>query len=342
MTTTITTFGCRRRASTRWIVADSSGGAVTIAIRSVTWARAEVVSRIASSTSRCSCGSSSSTPVPTAPLGARLEQQVDVAAVAGVGGHAPGRGVRVGQESGLLERGELRSHRRGPPLEPLAARRSPSTRPACRSPGRRRRPAAESALGVPKARLDSRKRQKTGGFAGAAHVPSRIGTIRAHGADQSRSSASALRITWLSPWAATVSMTTRSPPASLTVPVTTISGLGDAHAAELDGEALQRLRVAAGDGVVGPRDEAHHVEPVEDVAGEANRPGELGVDVDRVEVARGPRVAVGQVLVRGDAAARGSGRRPSGRPSHTPLTMLVQTPRTTWSPSWLTDVDSKT
>jgi hypothetical protein len=62
ITTTITTFGCRRNASTRWIVADSSGGAVTRAIRSVTSASAALVSRIASSTSRRSRESSNPAP----------------------------------------------------------------------------------------------------------------------------------------------------------------------------------------------------------------------------------------------------------------------------------------
>ena len=61
---TTTLVGCRRSTSTRWIVAATlGGGAVAIATRSVTWASAAVVSRIASSTSRRSRESSSSTRV---------------------------------------------------------------------------------------------------------------------------------------------------------------------------------------------------------------------------------------------------------------------------------------
>ncbi len=53
--------GASCRTSTRWIVAPMlGGGAVAIATRSVTWARAVVVSRIASSTSRRRRESSSS------------------------------------------------------------------------------------------------------------------------------------------------------------------------------------------------------------------------------------------------------------------------------------------
>ncbi len=52
ITTTITTFGCSRSTSMRWIVAVCSGGAVTSATRSVTWESVVVVSRIATSTSR--------------------------------------------------------------------------------------------------------------------------------------------------------------------------------------------------------------------------------------------------------------------------------------------------
>ena len=60
---TTTLFGCSGSTSTRWIVAARLGcGAVAIATRSVTWARAVVVSRIAASTSRRRRESSSSTP----------------------------------------------------------------------------------------------------------------------------------------------------------------------------------------------------------------------------------------------------------------------------------------
>ena len=139
------------------------------------------------------------------------------------------------------------------------------------------------------------------------------------------------------------------PPCSATVSTTTVLAgllhgarhgdllLGHAHAAELDGEALQRARVAAGGGHVGARHLRHPVEAVEDVARQADLLGELVVDVDRVEVARGAGVPVRQVLVRrdlqlGDLIALG----------HTPLTMLVQVPRTTSSPFWLVETDSNT
>ena len=68
--------------------------------------------------------------------------------------------------------------------------------------------------------------------------------------------------------------------------------------------------------------------------GQADLLGELGVDVDRVEVARRARVAVRQVLVRRDLQLDLS--------TKTPLTMLVHVPRTTSWPSWFVDTDSNT
>ena len=55
--TTAMTRGCRRSTSIRWIVAVLTGGAVASASRSFAWARAAVVSRSASSTSRRACSS---------------------------------------------------------------------------------------------------------------------------------------------------------------------------------------------------------------------------------------------------------------------------------------------
>ena len=129
----------------------------------------------------------------------------------------------------------------------------------------------------------------------------------------------------LSPCAASVS--TDDP-----VAVDRLDGAGDddlllrqPHPAELDREPLQRPRIAAGERCgVGSGDEAHRVEAVEDVARQADRLRELVVDVDRVEVARGARVAVRQVLVRRDPQLRDRVSRRSSRPSQTPLTMLVQ------------------
>ncbi len=64
--------------------------------------------------------------------------------------------------------------------------------------------------------------------------------------------------------------------------------------------------------------------------------GEVLVDVDRVEVARGARVAVREVLVGRDLELH------LHRHCQAPLTMLVQVPRTTSWPSWLRDTDSNT
>src|SRR3954447_10361082 len=75
--------------------------------------------------------------------------------------------------------------------------------------------------------------------------------------------------------------------------------LGDPHAPELDRQAPQRARIARRLGVR-PGDLRHRVEAVEDVAGQAHSLRELGIDVDRVEVARRARVAVREVFVRGD------------------------------------------
>src|SRR5487761_971256 len=76
--------------------------------------------------------------------------------------------------------------------------------------------------------------------------------------------------------------------------------LGDAHAAELDGQPLQRGGAAGGLGLRA-RNLRHGPETVQDPPGKTNRFGELLVDVDRVEVAGRSRITVGQVLVGGDA-----------------------------------------
>src|SRR6188472_4029201 len=97
--------------------------------------------------------------------------------------------------------------------------------------------------------------------------------------------------------------------------------LREAHPAELDGEAPERARVASGGVRAGPRHLGHRVEAVQDVRRESDLLRELGVDVDRVEVARRARVAVREVLVRRDLELDLHGQ--------TPLTMFVQVPRTT-------------
>lgn len=58
MTTTITVRGCSTRTSTCRTVAVETGGAVTTASRSVTADSVSLVTRIASSTSRCTSSSS--------------------------------------------------------------------------------------------------------------------------------------------------------------------------------------------------------------------------------------------------------------------------------------------
>src|SRR6185436_5103789 len=98
-----------------------------------------------------------------------------------------------------------------------------------------------------------------------------------------------------------------------------------AHAAELNREPLQAARVAPGRVGAGARDLGHRPEAVQDRRREPDLLGELAVDVDRVEVAGRARVPVRQVLV---------GRDLQLDVHETPLTMLVQVPRTTSWPSW--------
>src|SRR4029077_11439839 len=62
-------------------------------------------------------------------------------------------------------------------------------------------------------------------------------------------------------------------------------GLRRTHATKLDREAFHRARIAANRFGAGTGDEAHHVEAVQDRIGQPDRFRELGVDVDRVEVA---------------------------------------------------------
>src|SRR5436853_746796 len=117
--------------------------------------------------------------------------------------------------------------------------------------------------------------------------------------------------------------------------------LGDAHPTHLHREALQRPRVAVGEGRVGFRHQPHRVEAVEDVPRQPDGFRELVVDVDRVEVTRGAGVAVRQVLVRGDPQLRDLVACVQSH-LHTPLTISVQVPRATWPPSWLTLLVSNT
>ena len=75
-------------------------------------------------------------------------------------------------------------------------------------------------------------------------------------------------------------------------------------------------------------------------AGQADGLCELGVDVDRVEVARRARVAVRQVLVGSDLQL--GIWSPGDSLDSASSTMLVQVPRATSAPSWFFDTDSNT
>ena len=77
--------------------------------------------------------------------------------------------------------------------------------------------------------------------------------------------------------------------------------------------------------------------------GRPDRLGVLGVDVDRVEVSGGARVAVRDVLVGSHAQCRNLGAGLELGVGHqAPLTMLVQVPFTVVWPSWFLDSDSNT
>ena len=104
ITTTITTRGCSCSTSTWRISAVSSGGAVTTASRLVTCDIISVVLRSAASTSLRTCDRS----IGSAGRAQRLLQQlVGVEPVAGVGGHPPGRRVRVAEQAARLQLGQL-------------------------------------------------------------------------------------------------------------------------------------------------------------------------------------------------------------------------------------------
>ena len=117
---------------------------------------------------------------------------------------------------------------------------------------------------------------------------------------------------------------------------TTISFSSIADAAELDLEALEPVGTAELLRVR-PCDLRHRVQAVQDPAGQPDLPGELLVDVDRVEVARCAGVADGHIAVRGDLEleliALGSSLA---------LTMLVQVPVQTVSARWLAETVSNT
>jgi hypothetical protein len=112
MITTITTCGCSDSTSMWRIVEVFDRGAETTASRLVTCESVSVVTRIASSTSRrisdSSIRRSGAVPLPGG------EQAIDDVAVTGVGGHAPGRGVRMGEQPELLEQRQFVADVDGP------------------------------------------------------------------------------------------------------------------------------------------------------------------------------------------------------------------------------------
>ena len=86
---------------------------------------------------------------------------------------------------------------------------------------------------------------------------------------------------------------------------------------------------------------------MQDVAWKADGPRELRIDVNRVEVAGSPRIAMRHVLVghNRECGHLRTGLGPKLRLGlrHQPaLTMLVHVPFTTGAPSWLLDFDSHT
>src|SRR5215211_5477031 len=111
--------------------------------------------------------------------------------------------------------------------------------------------------------------------------------------------------------------------------------LGKPHAAELDRQPLEPARVAVGDGVVRAGHLGHRVEAVEYHPRQAHALREVLVDVDRIGVAGGVLVALGEPRVGRDLEL-GYGVAGLHR------TMLVQVARTTSSPSWFVETDSKT
>ena len=283
MTTTIATWGCISSTSTCRIVAVSIGGAVTSARRFVTWESCSVVARMASSTSRRM--SASSTDL-------RHHRQARP---------PPASRPRRSGSRGRWARGRRRCAGARAARSPRAApaRRARWTAPRGCRPGRRStsspragratrvppRPSAAGSSGVGRSpRSYCGGRARAGSRLGRAHSGSELGLGVADDA-----LAALLRL-GLDHHDAVALLLDRAGDGDLL--------LGEAHPAELHGEPPERARVAAGGRHVGARHLGHHVEAVQDVARQAHLLGELGVDVDRVEVSGGARVAVREVLVR--------------------------------------------
>ena len=105
MITTITRRGCSDRISMWRTVEVVTAGAETTASSSVTRDSASAVSRSASSISLRARSRSMTTGGDG--LATFAEDDVDVVAIAGVGGHAPRRRVRVREHARVLQVGEV-------------------------------------------------------------------------------------------------------------------------------------------------------------------------------------------------------------------------------------------
>ncbi len=107
-----------------------------------------------------------------------------------------------------------------------------------------------------------------------------------------------------------------------------------AHPAKLHGQPLEVLGSTGRVGV-GTRHLGHRPQPVQDATGQPDSLGELLVDVDRVEVARGTRVAHGHIRIRSDLQLDRVAL--AQRHDSAPRTIWRQTPVHTVSPRWLRD-----
>ena len=120
MSTNSARRGAIESRSMRLTRASDTLGESTTARQSVSRVSATDVSRMSSSTSEAACSLLRGFAAALERRAALLEQVVDEGAVAGVGGHAPRRDVRLHDEAGLLEDRELVSHRRRTAAELVA------------------------------------------------------------------------------------------------------------------------------------------------------------------------------------------------------------------------------
>src|SRR5215210_6139136 len=302
MITIIATWGWRSSTSTRRIVAVSIGGAVTSASRFVTCDSCSLVARIASSTSRRmllspsrSRGTGSAPPVISSSTYTRYPRSVGTRPADVCGCSSSPTSSRLASSARTVDGPQGTSSCSAIHLEPIgwSSSRWASTSLRSRNVWR----------GVSATRLLWRQLglyvlddlvSALLGLGGDDHAPLALLLHRAGNRDLL---------------------------------------LGEPHPAELDGQPPQAPRIATGGVDARPGHLGHRPQAVEDVRGQAHLLRELGVDVDRVEVARRARVAVRQIPVRRDLEVD---------VHDTPLTMFVQVPRATSAPSWLVDTVSNT